>query len=64
MKIRATFETETYISQGGYFVIRQIDSLGEESLVMLSPGQMQLLVDDMKATIQDSSWWSDAIAEE
>ncbi len=64
MKIRATFETETYQSQSGYFAIRQVDNVGEEAIILLSPGQIQLLIDDMKSAIEDSGWWSDAIAEE
>jgi len=64
MKIRATYETETYISQGGYFTIRQIDGLGEESILCLSPDQMRLLVANMQKELEDISWWADAIEEE
>lgn len=64
MKIRATYETETYLSQGGHFSIKQLDGIGDESIICLSPDQMRLLVTEMQKWLEDTSWWVDAIAED
>jgi hypothetical protein len=64
MKLRATYETQTYITRDGYFAIHQVDQLGEESVVCLSPDQMRLLVLNMQKELEDTSWWADAIEEE
>ena len=61
MKLKAVFETETYISEGGYYVIKQTDQFyGEEAVVMLSPSQLKVLIDDMTKHYVDSSWWGAA----
>lgn len=64
MKLRATYETETYISAGGHYAIRQVNSLDEEAIVCLSPDQMRLLVADMQEHLKDIGWWADAVEEE
>lgn len=39
-KLRQTYETEIYISEDGYIVIKQPSSLGEEpQMVLFSPEQ-------------------------
>ena len=63
MKIRATYETETYICQGGYFAIKQ-DQCGEDQIIMLSPSQCELVIEEMKKAVAEQGWWSDAVSEE
>jgi hypothetical protein len=59
MKLKAVYETETYISEGGYYVIKQRDtSYGENNAVSLSPSQLKELIADMTKHHVDSSWWS------
>jgi len=55
MKLKQTFETETYISEGGYYAIKQDD----EAIVLLSPEQLRLLIADMSEAISgDADWWT------
>lgn len=37
MRLKPTFETDVYISAGGYFAISQTHLMGEEEVVLLSP---------------------------
>lgn len=58
MRLKAVFETEAYVSGGGYYVIKQTDQFyGEESVIMLSPSQMKELIADMTAHYVNSEWW-------
>lgn len=58
MKLKASYETETYISEGGYYVIKQTDNIhDEESVIKLSPAQLKELIPDMTAHYVNSNWW-------
>ena len=58
MKLKAVYETEAYVSEGGYYVIKQTDQLyGEDSVIMLSPSQLKELIADMTAHYVHSNWW-------
>lgn len=58
MKLKAVLETETYISDGGYYAIKQIDrTYGDESVVILSPSQLKELIADMTTHYVNSDWW-------
>lgn len=39
--LKSSVETEVYISEYGYVVLKQIDGCGEESFVTLSPEQSE-----------------------
>ena len=62
MKIKAQYETETYISEGGYLCIRQ-EFDGDERLVILSPYQCKLLAAELLKAAKNSDWWSEVISE-
>lgn len=64
MKIRATYETETYLSESGYFAVRQERHNEEDQIVLLSPSQLTLLIEEMKLAVQDQEWWTDAVTDE
>lgn len=55
MKTQTEYGIETYISDGGYYVIKQcsLDNYMEENTVLLSPAQMQLLIEDLSNSIDD-----------
>jgi hypothetical protein len=58
MKLKAVYETEAYISETGYYVIKQTDQFFcEESVIMLSPAQLKELIADMMAHYANSDWW-------
>jgi hypothetical protein len=58
MKLKAVYETEAYVSEGGYYVIKQTDQFyGEESVILLSPSQLKELIADMTEHYVNSSWW-------
>ena len=58
MRLKQTFETECYISEGGYYVIKQ-ENPGEEldSTILLSPLQVESLIKHMQESMMDTSWW-------
>ncbi len=62
MKLKPTYETETFINERGYYVIAQIDAIGgDRQLIELSPDQMRILAADMTEHIEQSeSWWPES----
>lgn len=60
MKLKSTYETECYISESGYYVIKQSDPfVSEEMRILLSPQQMQHIINHMTDAVIDSSWWDE-----
>lgn len=58
MKLKGSYETEVYISTGGYLCIKQEDRLrGGDSIVMLSPEQARLVVQEISSCLEDTTWW-------
>jgi hypothetical protein len=58
MKLKAVYETEAYISEAGYYVIKQTDQFFcEESVIMLSPSQLKELIAHMTVHQINSDWW-------
>ena len=59
MKLKPTFETDAYISEGGYFAIRQEDSMGEEDTILLSPEQLRAVMAYARVQLRTSkTWWN------
>jgi hypothetical protein len=54
MKLKAHFETETYMTEGGYYAIKQDDYMGgrEPSLILLKPDQIRALIKDMQEALK------------
>ncbi|MCS6490766.1 hypothetical protein NX872_21150 [Burkholderia thailandensis] len=60
MKLKATYETEVYISNGGYLAIKQKDHLGnEDPVVILSPDQARAVMNEFQRLLDDPSWWNE-----
>ncbi|WP_275628811.1 hypothetical protein [Pseudomonas sp. 273] len=58
MKLKPTFETDVYISHGGYFAISQTPSMGEEDLVLLSPDQLRAVMAHARILLRtEKTWW-------
>ena len=57
-------ETETFVSENGYYVIKQEDLLEEDQIVALTPEQMKHIVSDMQAHLADQNWFSAVVIEE
>jgi hypothetical protein len=56
MKLSAHYETEAYMTAGGYYAIKQEDLLGgDPSLVLLKPEQLRALIKDMTAALDHPS---------
>ncbi len=55
MKIKQAYATETYVSQAGYYVIKQEDEF-ENRMAVLTSEQMKLLIKDMQDHLDDMSW--------
>lgn len=59
MKLKPTFETDVYISEGGYFAIRQENSMGEEDTILLSPEQLRAVMAYARVQLRTSkTWWN------
>ncbi len=59
MKLKGTLETETFISEGGYYVIKQQDLMDQRQVIRLTPVQMHHIIKDMQNWFEDESWYSD-----
>ena len=55
MKIKKSFETETYTTAAGYYAINQ-ECEFEDMITLLTPEQMRLLIVDMEHHLKDLSW--------
>lgn len=60
MKLKPSYETETYLTQGGHYGIRQVGWDGEEHCILLTPEQMRLLMVDFEEALADCSWFNEA----
>lgn len=57
MKMKESFETETFVDENGYYVIEQIiPHRCKVSELRLTPNQMRLLIADMEHHLKDLSW--------
>lgn len=56
MKIKKSFETETYTTAAGYYAIHQELEFGDRVALILTPEQMRLLIVDMEHHLNDLSW--------
>lgn len=63
MKLTKAYETETYISDGGYYCIRQEEWPDGEAVVLLTPAQMRQVIQDMERMLENTSWFSDQVEE-
>lgn len=59
MKLKASYETETYLTEGGHYGVKQTGWDGEESCILLTPSQMRCLVRDFEEALEDDSWFSE-----
>lgn len=56
MKLPAHYETESYMTEGGYYAIKQEDPSGNDpSIILLKPDQIRALIKDMAAALEDLS---------
>lgn len=64
MRLKATYETETYLSEEGYFVIRQTMGSGEEDLVWLSPDQLRAVMAHARRLLRsEKTWWPQEVTD-
>lgn len=64
MKLIQHFPTETYVTAGGYYAVKQQNMLGEEQLILITPSQMKHIIRDMRETLSDKSWHQEFMADE
>lgn len=58
MRLKPTFETDAYITDAGYFAIRQESPMGEEDTILLSPEQLRAVVAYARIQLRTSkTWW-------
>lgn len=54
MKLKPHHETDTYLSDAGYYVIKQIDWQGEEVTVLFSKDQARRIRDDITEKLREN----------
>jgi hypothetical protein len=63
MKLKQAFETETYVSDSGYYVIEQDDGEGGKDIVFLTRSQLLKVISDMKEKARFDLNISDTVIE-
>lgn len=63
MKLKASLETETFISEAGYYTLKQENFMDENQIISLTPTQMTYIIRDMQEWLSDQSWYSDVAGE-
>lgn len=63
MKLKACLETETFISEAGYYTLKQENFMDENQIISLTPTQMTYIIRDMQEWLSDQSWYSDVAGE-
>lgn len=61
MKLKDSLATETFISEAGYYTLKQENFMGEDQVISLTPTQMAHIIKDMQDWLVDSSWYSDLV---
>lgn len=64
LRLKPTYETEIYTTQGGYVAIKQDDRLGEESTVILTAAQLPDVIRELQALHDDRESWQYGDADE
>jgi hypothetical protein len=60
MKLKPSYETEAYITVGGYYAIKQPDPMGgDEMVILLTRTQVAAIVKDMKECLDIVGKWGD-----
>ena len=62
MRLKASFETEAFVNDGGYYAIKQdvfCERCGDEheAVIQLTPKQMRLIMADMKESLKNAGDW-------
>ncbi|HXI89934.1 MAG TPA: hypothetical protein VNO24_07960 [Blastocatellia bacterium] len=58
IKMKAQFETEVYLSKGGYLTLKQSDPLGgDDTIVCLTHDQVKLLAKEFQKWAKNGDWW-------
>lgn len=55
IKLQAHYETEAYMTAGGYYAIKQENPTGSSCIVLLKPWQLKELIEDMLTSLKDLS---------
>lgn len=63
MKLKASLETETFISEAGYYTLKQENFMDENQIISLTPAQMVHIIRDMQEWLSDPSWYSEMAGE-
>lgn len=58
MKIKASFQTNAFINDRGYYAIQQYDGFDESVVIELTPDQMRLLIADMEESLEETEWFN------
>lgn len=57
MKLQEAYETETFITVGGHYAIKQKSYLGDEDmLILLTRAQVSSVLKDMRESLKIPQW--------
>lgn len=58
VKLQASFETEIYVSEGGYVALKQADTMGgEDAVILLTASQLPIVIGELQALYDDQESW-------
>lgn len=62
MRLKASFETEAFVNEGGYYAIKQdvfCERCGDDhqAVIQLTPKQMRIVIAAMKEALKTSGEW-------
>lgn len=64
MKLKSVDETHVYISENGYLAIKQVNGMGEESLILLSQDYARIVADEITKLVNDDTWWMGGVEQD
>lgn len=57
MKLMPEYETECYITEAGYYVIRQPNPIEDDAVILLTKSQVEKVVKDMQECLDIVGEW-------
>lgn len=58
IKIKGSYDTEIYVTEGGYVALKQIDQVDrEEQIVVLAAHQLPAVINELQLLWEDRASW-------
>lgn len=57
MKLKPEYETECYITEDGYYLIKQPNPIDDDAVVLLTKSQVEKVISDMRDCLDIVGEW-------